>query len=70
MEAIMNGLGVGQAGGSQTSMQNPVGGLIGQGFNYLSDWWNQSEDTENYYDPNYDYGTGFGSSGFEGTGGI
>lgn len=70
MEAIMNGLGVGQAGGSQTSMQNPVGNLLGQGFNYLSDWWNQSEDTENYYDPTYDYGTGFGSSGFEGTGGI
>jgi hypothetical protein len=45
--------------------------LLGQGIGYLSDWWNQSEDTESYYDPEYDYeGDGFGDSGWGGTGGI
>lgn len=73
MESILTGLGINQAGGmisSGASIQNPLGNLLGQGIDYLSDWWNQSEDTENYFDPEYDYEGGFGNSGWGGTGGI
>ena len=68
MESIMNGLGVGQ---------KQAAGSTGGGFNYqdLLNWGRglfsgSGYNAEDYYDPSYDYGTGFGSSGFEGTGGI
>lgn len=45
--------------------------IAGDLFGGLFDWFKKSQDTENYYDPEYDYkGDGFGDSGWGGTGGI
>ena len=64
------GSGGGTSGGTGGGTSG-FGGLIGDVLGYATDWWKQSEDTEKYYDPEYDYeGDGFGDSGWGGTGGI